>query len=345
MTGLAAIVLAAVAAACAGERREPLPSEGSLVERSRVSMGSELRLSAWTADEAAALTAFEAVFDEFDRLDAAMSVWKEASEIVRLNRAAGEHPVPVSADVLSVLQSAKQAGDWTAGKFDITFAALSDLWRFDHDQDNRIPASADISMRLPLIDYSSIVIDAAAGTAFLPVKGMRVHVGGIGKGFAVDRAVRLLRSRGLADFTIQSGGDMYVAGRRGDRPWRIGIHDPRGPEGAMFATLNVTDAAISTSGDYERFFIQDGRRYHHIIDPDTGQPANLSRSVTIVAARSLFADGLSTGVFVAGPQEGMKFVERLEGVEAVIVTATNDVIVTTGLKGRLAVVAPPTDAP
>jgi len=342
---LVTAVLLVAATACGAQRPDAAAAEASLVERSRVSMGSELHLSAWTEDEAAAAAAFETVFDEFDRLDAAMSVWKESSEIARLNAAAGRHPVPVSAEVRGVLQSAKQVGDWTGGRFDVTFAALSELWRFDHDQDNRIPAAADIAARLPLIDYESVVIDDAAGTAFLPRPGMRAHLGGIGKGFAVDRAVRLLRSRGIADFTVQSGGDMYVAGRRGDRPWRVGIQDPRGPEGSVFAMLSVTDTAISTSGDYERFFIRDGRRYHHIIDPDTGQPAGLTRSVTIVAARALFADALSTGVFVAGPQEGMKLIERLQDVEAVIVTAANDVIVTPGLKGRLAILAPPTDGP
>jgi thiamine biosynthesis lipoprotein len=316
-----------------------------LVERSRVSMGSDVHLTAWTTDEARAVDAFEAAFGEFDRLDAAMSVWKEGSDVVRLNDAAGGSPVPVSADVRSVLQSARQAGDWTGGAFDVTFAALSGLWKFDHDQDNRIPAPEDVAARLPLVDYAALVLDDPPGTAFLPRKGMRVHLGGIGKGFAVDRVVRMLRARGLTDFTVQSGGDMYVSGRRGDRPWRIGIRDPRGPEGASFAALNVTDAAISTSGDYERFFIQDGRRYHHILDPDTGQPARLSRSVTVVASRALIADALSTGVFVAGPHEGMTLLERLEGVEAVIVTAANDVMVTPGLRGRLALAAPPTDAP
>jgi thiamine biosynthesis lipoprotein len=174
---------------------------------------------------------------------------------------------------------------------------------------------------------------------------MRVHLGGIGKGFAVDRGVRLLRSRGLADFMIQSGGDMYIAGRHGDRPWRIGIRDPRGPDGATFATLQITDVAVGTSGDYERFFIKDGRRYHHLLDPDTGQPARAARSVTVIAPRAVTADALGTGVFVAGPHAGMKMIERMEGVQAVIVTATNDVLVTPGLRGSLALLAQPTDAP
>ena len=308
-------------------------------------MGSLLTLTAWTADEREATAAFETVFDEFDRLDALMSVWKDQSDVVRLNQAAGQQPVPVDEDVRSVLQTAIQVGDWTGGKFDVTFAALADVWKFDHDQDNRVPAADEIAARLPLIDYTQIVIDHAAGTAFLRRPGMRVHLGGIGKGFAVDRGVRLLRARGLTNFMIQSGGDMYIAGRHGDRPWRVGIRDPRGPEGSTFATLEVTDVAIGTSGDYERFFIKDGRRYHHLLDPDTGQPARSIRSVTVIAPRAVMADALDTGVFVAGPQAGMTLVERMEGVQAVIVTAANDVLVTPGLRGSLVLRAQPTDAP
>jgi thiamine biosynthesis lipoprotein len=342
-----AVLAVAAAVACADSRPAP-PSDTAgarLIERSRVSMGSEVHLTAWTADEPAAVAAFEAVFDEFDRLDAAMSVWKEQSEIVRLNQAAGDHAVPLGDDVRSALRIAQQVGDWTGGKFDVTFAALADAWKFDHDQDNRVPSDAEIAARLPLVDYSALVIDDQAGTGFLPRKGMRAHLGGVGKGFAVDSAVRMLRARGFTDFLIESGGDMYVAGRRGDRPWRIAIRDPRGEAGSAFAALDLTDAAVSTSGDYERFFIDHGRRYHHILDPDTGRPAGLSRSVTIVARRSVFADALATGVFVLGPQEGLKLVDRLEGIEAVVVTAANDVVVTPGLKGRLEVRVPPTDAP
>lgn len=340
----AALLAAALAVAC---QSPPASSSASahLVERSRVTMGSSLTLRAWTANEAEALAAFEAVFDEFDRLDALMSVWKEGSDIVRLNQAAGHGPVPVHEDVRAVLQAAIQVGDWTGGKFDVTFAALADTWKFDHDQDNRIPTDADIAARLPLVDYKSLVIDNVAGTAWLRKAGMRVHVGGIGKGFAVDRGVRILRGRGLTDFMIQSGGDLYASGRRGERPWRVAIRDPRGPEESAFATLDVSDAAVSTSGDYERFFIADGRRYHHILDPDTGRPAMLSRSVTVIASRSLQADALSTGIFVAGHHEGMKLLERLEGVQAVVVTGSNDVLVTPGLRGSLVLQAQPTDAP
>ena len=144
---------------------------------------------------------------------------------------------------------------------------------------------------------------------------------------------------------IQSGGDLYVAGRRGDRPWRAGIQDPRGPADSIFAAMELTDSAFSTSGDYERSFIKDGRRYHHIIDPDLGEPARGCRSVTIVAREGAVADALSTGVFVMGPQAGMALVERLPDVEAVIVTDRNEVLVSSGLKDRLTILAQPTDAP
>jgi thiamine biosynthesis lipoprotein len=308
-------------------------------------MGSELRLTAWTADEPAAASAFDAVFQEFDRLDALMSVWREGSDIERLNAAAGERPVRVSPEVLEVLHIAHQISDWTGGKFDVTFGVLSGLWKFDQDQDNSIPDSASVRQLLPLIDYRALVLDNEAGTAFLTHKGMRAHLGGIGKGYAVDRSVALLRARGLHDFMVQAGGDMYVSGRRGDRPWRLGIKDPRGPGDQSFATLELTDATFSTSGDYERFFIRDGRRYHHIIDPVSGEPARGCRSVTIVTDRAVIADGLSTGVFLLGPSAGMALIERLPHVDGVIVSDRNDVLVSGGLKERLVLLAPPTNAP
>ena len=315
-----------------------------LIQRERLSMGSELRLEAWTADEPAALSAFEEVFEAFTRLDALMSVWHSDSDISRLNAAAGDHAIPVSKDVLDVLRTAHQVSEWTGGKFDVTFAALSDLWKFDQDQDNRIPDPEEVRRRLPLIDYRALELDERAGTAFLTRTGMRVNLGGIGKGYAVDRAVEILRRRGFRDFLVQSGGDMYVAGTRGDRPWRLGIQDPRGPADTSFATIDLSDSTFSTSGDYERAFVKDGRRYHHILDPTTGEPSRGCRSVTIMADSAVLADGLDTGVFVMGPAAGMALLERLH-VNGVIVSDKNEVLITQGLKDRLTLLAPPTDAP
>jgi thiamine biosynthesis lipoprotein len=343
-SGAGALLTAAVlAGACARAPRDNAAPR--IIQRARVEMGSELQLTAWTADEASAVSAFDAVFAEFDRLESLMSVWREGSDIVRLNAAAGEHPVTVAPETLEILRIAHQISEWTGGTFDVTFGALSDLWKFDHDQDNTIPDANEVHRRLPLIDYRALEIDDQRGTAFLRKKGMRAHLGGIGKGYAVDRAVAILRGRGFRNFMIQAGGDMYVAGQRGDRPWRLGIQDPRGPAEHSFATLDLSDSTFSTSGDYERFFMKNGRRYHHIIDPSTGEPARGCRSVTLVTERAVVADALAKGVFILGPRDGMALIERLPHVAGVIVSDRNEVLISTALRGKLVVVAPPTDAP
>lgn len=334
------LVLALVCASCA----DPVPARQA-VERSRLAMGSELRVLVWSTSDGTAGAAIEQVFREFDRLESLLSVWKPGSDVVRINDAAGRGPVAVGRDTITVLEAAAQASDWTGGKFDITFGALADVWKFDHDQDNRVPDRQAIAARLPLVDYRLVQVDRAAGTAFVRRAGTRIHLGGIGKGYAVDRAAAILRERGFTDFLIQSGGDLYVAGRNGPAAWTLGIADPRGPAGGTFATVDLSDGTLSTSGDYERFFIQNGVRYHHLIDPDSGTPATGARSVTVVTDSAMLADALSTGVFILGPAEGMALVERLPQVEAIIVTAGNQVLVSSGLKGRLTLTAPPTDAP
>jgi FAD:protein FMN transferase len=340
------LVVVAAALALAGCRQGASPaSQPRLVERVGAAMGSELRLTASTSDRAAAEHVFDEVFREFDRLDTLMSVWRPASDVVRINAAAGERPVAASIEVRETLRAARQISEWTGGKFDVTFGALSDIWKFDHDQDDTIPDEAAIRARLPFIDYREIEIDEAAGTVFVRRKGMRVHLGGIGKGYAVERAVAMLRHAGLRDFLIQAGGDLYAAGLTEGHPWRLGINDPRGPAGRSFATLDLSDGTFSTSGDYARSFVKDGIRYHHILDPATGQPARGCRSVTIVSNSPRLADGLSTGVFILGPELGMALVERLPDVEGVIVTAKNEVLVSSGLKGKFALIAQPTDAP
>jgi thiamine biosynthesis lipoprotein len=345
----AAVAICVVTTCCSGggnapPEADPPPRAARLVERARVSMGSEVRLTAWTADERNAIATFEHIFQDFDYLDRLLSVWHADSKVSQINVAAGREPVAVPGEVIDLLQTARQVSEWTNGKFDVTFGALSGLWKFDHDQDNRIPAPRDVAARLPLIDFRAVQIDAEAGTVFLRRPEMRMHVGGIGKGFAVDRAAAMFRAHGIRDFMIQSGGDLYASGRRGDRGWRAAIQDPRGR--SIIAALELDDETFSTSGDYERFFMQDGRRYHHILDPDTGQPAAAgARSVTVVARRATIADALSTGVFIMGPAAGLALIERLPDVEGVIVSDRNEVLVSSGLRARLERLASPTDAP
>jgi thiamine biosynthesis lipoprotein len=349
MANLAALicfVLTATFLASSCSPAVPVQDSAHLVEKTSATMGSELRISVWTADEAVALSAFELIFQEIDKLDGLMSTWREGSDVLRLNAAAGMQPVQVSADVRNAFRTARQVSEWTQGKFDVTFGVLSGLWKFDYqDKDNTIPDPGEVRRRLLLIDYRYLEIDDAAGTAFLKRQGMRANLGGIGKGYAVDKASEILRTRGFHDFLIQFGGDIYAAGNRGDRPWRLGIQDPRGTADQSFATMDLSDGTFSTSGDYERFFMKDGRRYHHIIDPETGEPSRGCRSVTIVTDRAVIADGLSTGVFLMGPEAGMALIERLPNVEGVLVSSRNEVMVSSGLKGRLKLLSTPTDAP
>lgn len=315
------------------------------VTDSRLAMGSSVTVTVWTQDEPGAESGIDEVFREFERLENLMSVWRAGSDVLRLNAAAGEGPVSVSPEVIEVLGLARHYSGLSSGKFDVTFGPLSGLWRFDHDQDGVIPDPAAVASRLPLIGWEDLIVDAAAGTAWLRRKGMSVHLGGIGKGYAVDRGAAILRSHGFENFLIQSGGDMYVGGNPEGRAWRLGIQDPRGPADTPFAVVELTNATFSTSGDYERFFLKDGRRYHHILDPDSGEPAMASRSVTIVTPHAVDADALSTAVFILGPEAGMALIERLPDVEGVIVGARNEVRVSTGLQDRLTVLSPPADGP
>src|SRR5215475_13514851 len=341
---LCATVALWLIAACTKPSPSGPPSH--LVERTFLSMGTELRLTAWTADEAGANVAFEAVFQEMDRLEALLSNWRPTSDVEQLNAAAGKHPIRVGNDLREVLRTAHQVSELTGGKFDVTWGAMSGLWKFDYqNQDNTIPDQAQVARQRKLIDYRKVMVDEDAGTAFLRREGMVVNLGGIGKGYAVDRARDILRKRGFHDFMIQFGGDMYAAGHYNDRPWRLGIQDPRGPANRIFAAMDVSESTFSTSGDYERFFFKDGRRYHHIIDPTTGEPTNGCRSVTILTASATIADGVSKGVFILGPEAGMALIERLPGVEGVIVGAKNEVVVSKGLEGRLMLLSTPTDAP
>jgi len=309
-------------------------------------MGSELQLTAWTTDEVGTLATFETVFQEFDRLESLLSTWREHSDVTQLNAAAGSHPVPIGTELRDVLQTARQISEWTNGKFDVTFGVMSGLWKFDYqNQDGTIPDHDEVVRRRNLINYRDLVVDENTGTAFLRRKGMVVNLGGIGKGYAVDRARNILREKGIHDFMIQFGGDFYAAGHSGDHPWRLGIQDPRGPSNRIFASMNVSDSTFSTSGDYARFFIKDGRRYHHILDPATGEPAQGCRSVTILTSSATVADGLSTGVFILGPEAGMALIERLPDVEGIIVSSKNEVLVSSGLKDRVTLLAQPTEAP
>jgi len=275
-------------------------------------MGTFFDIQVVGEDEASASAAIEDAFAEVARVERLISEWKEDSEISALNRSAGQGPLTVGPDLYAVVERSVRVSDLTGGAFDITFAACGGLWSF---REARVPSSGELEPCLELVDYRLLQLDREASSIRLPRRGMRIGVGGIGKGYGVDRAAELLEARGFLDYIVDGGGDVRLRGANAGRPWRVGIAHPR-RRGELYGRLLGDRGAIVTSGDYERYFEADGRLYHHILDPATGRPASRSVAVTVVAGSALEADALATGLFVLGPDEGLALVERLEGVEA-----------------------------
>lgn len=311
-------------------------------------MGTTISLFFWGDNEAAAAKAAEAVFKEMKRIDSVMTTWTPDSEVSQINAAAGVKPVVVSEETFTVIERAQDVAKRTRGIFDITVGAFQGLWKFDQNMDGTLPAPADVKKRLALIGYRDVVLDKAKRSVFLKRKGMAITLGGIAKGYAVDKCVALLHSMNFTDFMVQAGGDMYIAGKKGAAPWVVGIRDPRGKgepgkEMAPFASMPIEDHSFSTSGDYERGFVKDGVRYHHILDPRTGQPARASRSVTVKAKDAFTADAWSKVMFILGYKEAMEVIkrEKLTDFEVVWVDDKNELHQTKGIEGQLTIIRPP----
>jgi FAD:protein FMN transferase len=307
-------------------------------------MGTIVNVTIWTADEAAAAKGARAVFDEIHRLDDMMTTWRD-SELSRINAGAGKTAVKVSAETLAVLERALDVSAKSNGIFDITVGAFHGLWKFDEDMDGSLPPPDEVAKRLALVGWKDVVVDHKKRTVLLRRPGMSITLGGIAKGYAVDRGVAILRQLGFTSFIVQAGGDMYVAGDKDGAPWIVAIRDPRGPADASFAVAPIKDHSFSTSGDYERGFVKDGVRYHHILDPRDGQPARASRSVTVMAKDAFTADAWSKVLFILGADGAMDLVEKMPDFDAAWVDAKNQVRVSSGLKGVLKILRPPTDAP
>ena len=277
--------------------------------------------------------AAEEVFEIFREVDARMSEWKESSPLAAVNRRAGERPVPVPEDLRALLRRSVEISEATGGAFDVTWAALWGVWDF-RDPNPELPDPDLIQERTELVDYRRLEIDEEAGTVFLPEPGMKVGLGGIAKGWALDRAAEALSRRGISHFLLQSGGQVLARGRRGDRAWRVGIRDPRGGPEDYFTTVELEDASLSTSGDYESYFVLDGVRYHHILDPRTGRPARHLRSATVLSDSATLADALSTALMAMPPHQGLSAATEL-GAEALVIDTRGEVYVTDGMRERL----------
>ena len=307
----AAFALLTLVACVAGCRGDGSPR---VVRDERLKMGTRFEIQVVVSDASAGRAAVEAAYLEIDRVEQLLSEWRETSEISEVNRRAGQAAVPVGPDLFAVVERASEISEITDGAFDVTFAACGGIWSV---RERRIPTGGEIEACLPHVDFRRLDLDAAASTIRLPAEAMRIGIAGIGKGYGVDRAAEVLEAHGIRDYIVDGGGDIRVAGRNVNRPWVVGIADPR-REGQLYATLDARAGAIVTSGDYQRYFEQDGVRYHHILDPATGRPARRAVAVTVVASTATDADALATGLFVLGPERGIEIVEGQPGVEALI---------------------------
>lgn len=256
----------------------------------------------------------ERVFAVIREVEASASEWRPETPIGRLNRAAGSgERVALPAEVEALLRTSVELARKTDGAFDPTWAALWSLWDFSRP---RLPSPAERAAAVAHVGWSRL--ELGEGWARLPEAGMAVGLGGIAKGWALDRAAALLRAAGHRDFLLVAGGQVYAGGLKDGRPWQVGVRDPRGAETEIFATLPVSDRSVSTSGDYERFFELDGVRWHHILDPRSGLPSTRARAATVSCPDGTTADALSTALVVLGPA-GLARLADFPGCQGLVV--------------------------
>ena len=271
--------------------------EPQLFRRSQTMMGTIIQITVLAPEDDAHEQAVRAAFAEMRRLEGVLSEWQPDSEISQINAAAGKKPVAVSDDTLAVVRAGVEVSRWSEGAFDLTWAALRGLYLFQPGSET-VPTAAELKPRLKRIDYRQIVIDEDKKTVFLRRPDMVIGTGGIAKGYALDRAGAVLQAAGITNYMLFGGGQVQVRGLKGDRLWRVGIQHPRKDD--YFGYLAVDGGSISTSGDYEHAFIQDGKRWHHLLDLKTGLPVEHTTSVTVLADSGLYADALSTAIFAMG---------------------------------------------
>lgn len=297
-------------------------------------MGTRIFVELWSEQPAAGEAAIDAVMDDMRRIDEAMSTYKPTSEVSRVNATAASGAVKITPELFELLATSLEYSRITGGAFDITYASVGFMYDFRARQR---PDEQQIREHLPAVNYHLLQLDRVAGTVHFLREGVRIDLGGIAKGHAVDSGIAILQKRGIAHALVSAGGDSRVIGDRFGRPWIIAIRHPDRPD-EVVTRIPLVDTAISTSGDYERYFDEGGTRYHHIIDPRTGHSASAVRSATVLAATATRTDGLSKTAFVLGAEAALKIYQQLDDVDAVLVEPDGKVRYSSGL-------APPAASP
>ncbi|HEY6452424.1 MAG TPA: FAD:protein FMN transferase [Steroidobacteraceae bacterium] len=295
-------------------------------------MGTRIYVELWAGDDDKGKQrgeqAIDAVMEEMRHIDDTMSVYKPTSEVSKVNALAAQQPVKISPELFQLLTTALEYSRITEGAFDITYASVGYMYDF---RARKRPSEAQIDAALPAVNYHHVLLDPATSTVRFSQPGVRIDLGGIAKGYSVDRGIEILRARGFTHALVNAGGDSRVIGDRFGKPWIIGIRHPDHAD-QIITRIPLTDAAFSTSGDYERYFDENGVRYHHIIDPHTGHSASKVRSATVIAPTATRTDGLSKTAFVLGPEEALRIYNSLNDVDAILVTPDGRILYTKGLE-------------
>jgi FAD:protein FMN transferase len=291
-------------------------------------MGTRIAVELWADDETQGRAAIDAVLGEMRRIDAAMSTYKPTSELSIVNASAAARSVKISQELFDLLATSLEYSRTTEGAFDVTYASVGYLYDY---RAHKRPDAQQIEQALPGVNYRHVILDRRARTVRFAHPGVRIDLGGIGKGHAVDRAIAVLQARGYNRALVTAGGDSRIIGDRFGKPWVVGIRHPDRKE-EVIARIPLADAALSTSGDYERYFDEAGVRYHHIIDPHSGRSASKVRSATLIGPTATRTDGLSKTAFVLGPERALEIYNELEDIDAILVAPDGRVFYTKGLE-------------
>jgi thiamine biosynthesis lipoprotein len=295
---------------------------------SRPMMGTEISVELWHDDRAAGESAVEAVFTEMMRINELMSTYIDESRISLINREAADRAVPAGDELYDLIVRSLDISILTRGAFDITYDSVGQ--HYDFRQRQR-PDPETIEEELDRINYRFVQTDDRKKTIHFLQPGVRINLGGIAKGYAVERGASILRSLGVRHAIVTAGGDSRLLGDRRGQPWVVGVRDPR-KEGEVAIRIPLENEAISTSGDYERYFEENGTRYHHILQPATGEPANGVHSVTVVGPDAVITDALSTSVFVMGVDQGLRLLATLPDYEGIVIDAEGRLFYSDGLQ-------------
>ena len=312
----------------------PLTAFAEWISDARPMMGTEISVTLWSDDAESGQAALEAVYLEAGRIDRLMSTYKDDSEISDINRHAADSRQDVSAELYALIRRSVEISELTQGAFDITYESVGQHFDFRNRQ---WPDDETLAVELQNIDFRFLQLDHDSRSIRFAQPGVRINLGGIAKGYVVEQGVDILRARGISNAIVTAGGDSRLLGDRRGRPWMVGIRDPR-EEGEVAISIPLADEAVSTSGDYERYFDEDGVRYHHILHPQTGMPASGVHSATVFGPDGVTTDALSTSVFVMGVDKGLRLIASLVDYESIVIDANGLVYFSSGLEQ-------PADAP